>query len=73
MKYIVLKTEDVEKYCSFEQQEQLMEICGDIHAGRFRAVKEEENRYLVVNVDEPYAHNVRTLIEEHEGEAVSFD
>lgn len=73
MKFVVLKIDDVENYCSFEQQEQLMEICNEIHAGRLSHGKNDENRYLVVNNDEPYAGQVKALIENHEGKKVTFD
>lgn len=72
MKFVVLKLDDIEKYCSFEQQEQLSGVCNEIEAGRFRDNKETEKRYFVVGTDEPYADNVKTLIEEHEGEEVTF-
>jgi hypothetical protein len=73
MKFVVLKAEDIEKYCSFEQQEQLSEICNQIQGGRMEEGKNAENRYFVVNADEPYASDVKSLIEKNEGEKVTFD
>jgi len=73
MRYVVLKIEDIENYCTFEQQEKLMDICNEIEAGRLKSNKEPENRYLVVNTDEPYADKVSALIEEHDGEKVNFE
>jgi hypothetical protein len=72
MKFVVLKIEDVDKYCSFEQQEQLSDICVQIEGGRMEEGKNAENRYLVVNIDEPYAKEVKEIIEKHEGEKVTF-
>lgn len=72
MKYIVLKIEDIEKYCSFEQQEQLSDICNDIQGGRAGNGKAEENRYYVVNTDETYAKDIKDIIEKNEGEEVTF-
>lgn len=73
MKYVVLKVEDIENYCTFEHQEKLMDICNEIEAGRLKSNKEIENRYLVINTDEPYVDKVTALIEEHEGKKVSFE
>ena len=70
MKFVVLKIEDIEKYCTFYQQEQLTEICNQIQGGRVEDGKNEENRYLVVNTDEPYANAVKGIIEDYEGEKV---
>lgn len=72
MKYVVLKIEDIDKYCSFEQQEQLSDICNQIQGGRMEEKKNAENRYLVINTDEPYAKEVKEIIEKHEGEKVTF-
>jgi hypothetical protein len=73
VKFVVLKVEDIEKYCPFWQQEQLSEICNQIQGGRMEVGKEAENRYYIVNADEPYAEKVRALIEEHEDKKIKFD
>jgi hypothetical protein len=73
MKFVVLKVEDIEKYCSFEQHEQLSDICSQVEGGRMEEGKNAENRYFVVNTDEPYAGEVKAVIEKHEGEKVTLD
>lgn len=73
MKFVVLKIADVDKYCSFEQQEQLSEIRNQIQGKRTEEGKTPENRYYVVNVDEPYSDEIKHLIEESEGEEVTFN
>jgi hypothetical protein len=73
MKFVVLKIEDIEKYCSFEQQEQLTGICNQIEGGRMEEGKNAENRYFVVNTDEAYASEVKALIEKNEGKKITFN
>lgn len=65
MQFVVLKVEDVEKYCSFTQQDQLNEIVNEIHAGRAKDNKEQENRYIVINSDAPYAPTVAEIMHLH--------
>ncbi|WP_123032211.1 hypothetical protein [Bacillus sp. TYF-LIM-B05] len=65
MKYVVLKIGDIEKYCSFEQQDNLSEIVNEVHSGRARDNKEQENRYIVINSDEPYAPIVAEIMHLH--------
>lgn len=65
MKYVVLKIDDVDRYCSFEQQDQIDEICNTIQSGRMRENKKAENRYIVINSDETYAPVIAEIMHLH--------
>lgn len=58
----MLKQEDIEKYLTEEQKEQLNEMALAIVNGRARDGKCPINSYYVCNKDEPYAEKVRTAI-----------
>jgi len=64
-KYLVLKTEDIERYLVGSQRTELDEVCRFIRANRL-AEDRKNNAYVVVNEDEPYAEKVWQLIQEHE-------
>lgn len=72
MKFLVLNVFDLHRYCSLEQLNQIDTILGAIKTGREQDSRSLDNRYLIVNTDEPYADQVQSLIEEHEGESVNF-
>lgn len=65
-KFLVLKWEDIDKYLTEEQKENLKDVVASIFMGRSDEGK-PHNYYWVVNQDEPYADLVRDLIFEHEG------
>lgn len=60
--HVVLKREDIEKYCSDQQQESLKEIMDAVAAGRKADGKNPNAEYIVCNMDEPYADQVLSLI-----------
>lgn len=65
-KYLVLKRDDLEKYLNqdpFVNFDIIGYICDAIRLGRLKDGK-GENRYVVVNEDEPYAEKVWRLIED---------
>jgi len=64
-KFIVLKCEDVRKYLDEEARFKLRMISLGICAGRTFDNKEADNRYLVINVDEPYAPEVVAIMKRH--------
>lgn len=73
MKFIIFKIDDIEKACNQNQLLELYKI-----ARMIREMRENDGRipnpnYLIVNTDEPYADQVRVLIEEYEGEKITFD
>lgn len=68
MKYLVFKSDDIEKYCSQESEESLRRIALEVMAGRLRDLKPVKNNYLVINRDEPYFPKLKEIVEEHEGE-----
>jgi hypothetical protein len=69
MKYIVIKHEDAENL-SPREQEILKSLLGTIYRNREEAGKSNENQYLVINQDEPYAEEVWNTI--HNGEVVKI-
>lgn len=71
MKYVALKVEDVDAYLSEKEKIELSNIYTKVATSRMIEGK-DINSYLVVNMDEPYADNVKTLIEESEGELFTF-
>ena len=73
MKYGVLKIDEVEKYCSEESLRALDQVVQEISDGRARDGKDYVNVYMVVNTDEPYADEVRDLIEKHIGEEIVLE
>jgi len=72
MKFAVLKIDDVRKYCSEESKRDLDKVVLEITTGRMEDGKNPDNHYLIVNIDEPYADEVKSIIEKHEGEKVNL-
>ena len=60
-KYEVFKLEDIEKL-SEEDRKAIYDIFLKLHCNRVAGDKKPVNEYLVVNVDEPYAHKVADII-----------
>lgn len=67
MKYIVLKLEDIEDVATYTEKETLKDIAERVSMLRKRQGRNTNPEYYIVNQDEPYAGEVRKLIEEHEG------
>jgi len=57
-KFIVLKIEDIEKYLSDPEIVTLSNLIEKICDSRQKDGKGRTNRYLVANVDEPYAPEI---------------
>lgn len=57
-KFIVFKREDIEKYTGNLSKAALKKSSELIMAGREKDGKNPDNKYLVINVDEPYADEV---------------
>jgi len=70
-KYEVMKLDDIDRYLSDEQKEQLYDIIGTIQVGRLGIRKPACNSYVVVNEDMPYAEQVWKLIEEGEKDVLT--
>ena len=64
IKYLVLKWDDIDKYLTRIERENLLVVCKKIEIYRSFDGK-EENNYVVVNEDEPYAEQVWELIRKH--------
>lgn len=60
-KFTVIKNEDIEEYLTVEQKAALQGIKLSIALKRLNDSK-KKNKYLVVNVDEPYAKYVKDMI-----------
>ena len=60
-KYLVLKVQDIEKYCSDSQKEDLAKLIHTVAEGRASEGK-GVNDYWVVNRDENYADIVKKLV-----------
>ena len=73
MKFLVFKVEDIEKVCDQKQLVELYKIARMIRIMRENEGRNPDPNYLVVNTDESYADKVKSIIEENEGEKVSFE
>lgn len=62
-----MKIDDVKKYCSEESKRALDKVVLEISTGRIEDGKNPDNHYLIVNMDEPYVDEVKSIIEKHEG------
>lgn len=60
--HIVIKHEDVLKYLSAQEQQQLDGMLETIATGREKDGKEPVNTYYICNTDEPYANFVYGVI-----------
>lgn len=61
-KFTVLKNQDIEKYLSEEEKQQLLVLIGKLGYGRVMDNKPLNNKYAVVNLDEPYAKEVTDIM-----------
>jgi len=64
-KFLVLKNEDLNKYLNFEDELALHNVVQSVDAGRMLDGKVEDNHYLVINQDEPYAAEVIEIMKKH--------
>ena len=62
-KYLVLKLDDIQKYLAPWDRVSLKEVCECVEIGR-KLDGKKDNRYVVVNEDEPYAEKVWELIKQ---------
>ena len=61
-KYFVLKTNDIERYLSQYASGYLYNLGEQIEKARWDNESKFPNRYLVVNVDEPYAPEIVEIL-----------
>lgn len=64
-KFIVLKIEDGIKYLNKEDKDKLCEIEDKISIGRANDGKIPNNKYAVINLDEPYSDEIIAIMEKH--------
>lgn len=66
--HLVLKIADAEQYLTDWELGMLEDICKKIEAGRLQDRKKIGNEYYICNKDEPYADEIRDIIETNEME-----
>jgi hypothetical protein len=64
-KFLVLKNEDLDRYLDEHSEDQLYNIFQTMEAGRIYDGKVDDNQYLVINRDEPYAEEVIEIMKKH--------
>jgi hypothetical protein len=57
-KFLVVKQEDILHHLNNFEQKELARLMNKIQMGRKLSGKENDNFYLVVNTDEPYADQI---------------
>lgn len=66
-KHRVIKKQDINKYLTNKQRQQLIKLLANISEGRLKCGKKMYHRYLVCNIDEEYAGQVAEIIGKNEG------
>lgn len=61
-KYLVVKRADISKHLDCDEQFKLGRMLEKIRKGRRDDGKDNRNRYLICNRDEPYAKAVKEII-----------
>jgi len=64
-KYLVIKIEDGLKYLNKEDKAKLCELEMKIRIGRADNKANPNNKYAVINLDEPYAKEITNIMKEH--------
>jgi hypothetical protein len=64
-KFLVLKNDDLDRYLDEKQEHDLYDIVQTVEVGRGMDGKLEDNFYLVINQDEPYADEVIEILKRH--------
>jgi hypothetical protein len=64
MKYTVIKNNDIDKYLAKEDAKELKALINRLSVSR-KCNGKEDNSYLVVNTDEPYAQEVAEIMKQH--------
>lgn len=61
-KFIVIKSEDANRYLTEFEKGTLAHLCTRLEQGRRNESKKTDNRYLVINTDEPYAEEIVQIL-----------
>ena len=61
-KFIVIKNEDISTYLTMGEAKSLGFCLDNINDGRVLDGKNPNNKYLVINVDEPYAPEIVEIL-----------
>ncbi len=64
-KFIVIKREDVTTYLDRVERDILSRTLKKIASGRRRKGKNDDNEYLVINTDEPYAPEIIEILKQN--------
>lgn len=73
MKYIVIKHEDMIAALSPAQKEELFDLLDTIKEWREKHGKKTDNKYLVLNEDEPYTEICWKILELHEDQKKKYE
>jgi hypothetical protein len=63
-KFTVVKNEDIQNHLTESERQQLNQLLWKVDQSRFHAGK-SVNVYLVVNIDEPYAPDVVSILKDY--------
>ena len=64
-KFVVVKIDDIHNYLDEIQQVNFVTKLERIEAGRVADGKRPQNKYIVINQDEPYAPEVIEIMKKH--------
>lgn len=68
-RYTILNERDLKKYCNKEQLSNFNDVLDDVlttvQIGREDDGKHPFNSYIVINVDEPYIHEIIEVMKRH--------
>jgi len=64
-KFIVIKREDADRYLPNHDKIDLSHILRQIRNGRDKDGKPSDNFYAVINTDEPYFEEIKSILKKH--------
>lgn len=64
-KFIVIKREDADRYLPQHDRIDLAHILRQVQEGRRKEGKPSTNFYAVINTDEPYFEEIKTIMKKH--------
>jgi 3'-phosphoadenosine 5'-phosphosulfate sulfotransferase len=65
IKYTVIKNEDIYQHLGEVNQKKLALILKTINNGRALKLKKPNNKYIVINTDEPYADEIVEILKKN--------
>ena len=64
-KFVVIKQDDIREYLTEIGQSRLQDMLKYIGSMRKQEGKNPHNQYLVINIDEPYAHEIVNILKKN--------